>query len=96
MGGTNHFGCVPAIECLALSGGGGSSLRNNGVINQVWAARARRAASVVPPAGTRSVAAALRPASHYNKDIQKHRQPIKTFSVPLPFVQKEYQYPIQN
>lgn len=40
MEGTNRFGSVPAIECLALSGEGGSSLRNNGVINQVWVARA--------------------------------------------------------
>lgn len=40
MEGTNRFRSVPAIECLALSGEGGSSVHNNGVINQVWVARA--------------------------------------------------------
>lgn len=80
MGGTNRFGCVPAIECLALSGGGGSSLRNNGVINQVWAARARRAASVGSVGTQTSATPALRPAlNKHNKDIQKHRHLIKTF-----------------
>lgn len=46
MEGTNRFGSVQAIECLALSGEGGSSLRNNGVINQVWVARAGGGGSV--------------------------------------------------